>query len=115
MTQNLAIILVSILSLLIVAFAAIGIAALAFIWVPRLGGLTSSLLGSLLVPMAVTGSLLIIMAYENTTPPPADLIAVLAVTAGPCVVVGWPCAYLVVRALDRRVERAGLSAREMFE
>lgn len=115
MTQNLAVILVSALGLIIVAFAAVGIAALAFIWVPRLGGLASSLIGSLLMPLMLMGGLLIILASESNTPPPADLLAVLAVIAGPCVVVGWPCAYLAARALHRRVERAGLSAREVFE
>jgi len=103
------------LGLLIYAISAMGSAALGFIWLPRLSRSATALLASLLPPAIMALTLTIIVLSESRTPLPREMLLVFAIVCAPGFVVGWPSAFLTLRGLEKRMERAGVKAQEIFE
>jgi len=97
------------------ALGAVGGAAMAFLWFPKLSRSAQGLLACLPAPSALALLTFGVMISGSGQEDYAVAIGVLFVLYVPSVVIGWPCAFLTLRALDRRVERAGVKAQEIFE
>lgn len=109
-------ILVSVaLGLLVYAISAIGCASLSFLWLPRLPRPSAALLASLVMPAIAAAILLALFMSDSGGPSPGEFLIVLVITCMPGLVVGWPFAFFTLRALERRIERAGIKASEIFE
>ena len=103
------------IGLIFSSLGAIGSAVIIYLWLPRIGRGAGAILGSLIIPALFVILLLFLLATENRQPPVGEVLAVFAIVCVPAFVVGWPFAALVLRALNRRMEQAGVSAQEMFE
>lgn len=102
-------------ALLIYVTGAVGCAALFFIWFPKLSRTSAALMAGVPVPSVLAVSLIGIAVMESTSQDAAVVLAALAMIALPGFAISWPCALLTLRALERRVERAGVKAQEIFE
>lgn len=97
------------------AVGAVGSAALMFLWFPKLARPSGALLASLPTPSIIAAFLLSLAWFANPSSDATVAIGAMAVVGLPGLAVGYPCALLTLRALDRRVERAGVKAQEIFE
>ena len=97
------------------AIAACGGAALLFIWFPRLERGIATLLASLFLPLLVGSFVVFLVVTGPGETRPEEVLTILGIACVPGVVVGWPCAFFSIRALHGRIERAGVTAQEMFE
>ncbi|MEM7700304.1 MAG: hypothetical protein AAF251_00060 [Pseudomonadota bacterium] len=103
-------------AVLVYMFGAIGSAALIFLWFPKMTRWTGGLVASCLAPIFFAAVIFAATLMEQNTwnDPVAGVFAILLVIA-PGLIFGYPCAFLTLRALERRVERAGVKAQEIFE
>ena len=100
---------------LLYAASAIGLAVLVFLWLPTLPRQSAALFASLPLPLILASFLVTLGVLERSSTEREVILAVFAIIAVPGVIVGWPCAALSLRALERRIERAGVTAKEIFE
>ena len=107
--------LLSIIGVLGYGLGAAGSAALVFRWFPRLSRTSSALASSLPAPIVLIFAFLLIVAAEGDRSEAEAILAFAVVVVLPGIAVGWPSGFLTLRALERRVERAGIKASEIFE
>ncbi|MEM6585849.1 MAG: hypothetical protein AAF692_08850, partial [Pseudomonadota bacterium] len=85
------------------------------LWFPKLSRALQAFLSCLPLP----GFFSLVIVATTTLDPvqdvPASVIGAVTLLFVPGLMVGWPCAFLTLRALERRVERAGVKAQEIFE
>lgn len=90
--------------LAVYGFGALGGAALGFVFLPKLAAGLRAFLACLFGPVLVIGPILVIAILERGLPRAADgefiLFATLLIV--PAFIVGYPLAFLLTRALDRR-------------
>ena len=97
------------------AMTGVGCATLAFLWFPKLPRVAAALIGSLAAPFLIAIAVLVVTAFTPGSPPPGPFLVGLLIVCAPGVITGWPCAYFAIRALHRRIERAGATAQEIFQ
>jgi len=97
------------------ALGAVGGAAIVFLWFPRLPRSAQGLIACLPAPCVLAVSIIFVMLSEAADNDPAAVIGAVFILVIPSLIFGWPCAFLTLRALERRVERAGVKAQEIFK
>ncbi|MEL7319871.1 MAG: hypothetical protein AAFN04_14665 [Pseudomonadota bacterium] len=103
-------------AVLVYVFGAIGSAALFFLWFPKMTRWTASLTASCLAPVLFV--IVILLASFTQSPAqndPIGFLVAMALVVAPGLIFGYPSAFLTLRALERRIERAGVKAQEIFE
>ncbi|MEO0591284.1 MAG: hypothetical protein AAFZ11_12105 [Pseudomonadota bacterium] len=93
-----------VLGLAVYGFGALAGAALGFVFLPRLAAGLRSFIACLSPPVLVIGPMFVIAIIERGPPRLSDpefglMVTVLIV---PAFIVGYPLAFLLTRALDRR-------------
>ncbi|MEM9311802.1 MAG: hypothetical protein AAGA34_10175 [Pseudomonadota bacterium] len=114
MSEWLILLLIGVVGALSYAMTGVGCATLAYLWFPRLPMAAGALAGSVPAPILIAASIVFLASAAPGAEQVGLMLAAIAIVCVPGVVIGWPCAYLTLRALHRRIERAGVTAQEMF-
>ncbi|MEL6239322.1 MAG: hypothetical protein AAFQ90_12130 [Pseudomonadota bacterium] len=114
MSEAVILIIVGAVGVLSYAMTGVGCATLGYLWFPRLPVAAGALLGSLPAPVLIAVSVLLVATAGPGNTSIGPLLGAIAIICGPGIVIGWPCAFLTLRALHRRIERAGVTAQEVF-
>ena len=103
-------------AVLVYVFGAIGSAALMFLWFPKMTRWTASLTASCLGPALFAVVILATTMIDSGAwdDPVGGVVAMVLIIA-PGLIFGYPSAFLTLRALERRIEKAGVKAQEIFE
>lgn len=103
-------------AVLVYVLGAIASAALLFLWFPKMTRWTASLTASCLAPFLFAIIILAVSLMEaNAWDDPVGGVVAMVLVVAPGLIFGYPSAFLTLRALERRVERAGVKAQEIFE